>query len=85
MTIFEDHDRAIIQTMPSHHDNGQAEITPGARNPKVKSAKKVKVARPPNAFILYRQHHHPLLKNQNPDLHNNQICKNNLFQKQSLF
>jgi hypothetical protein len=35
--------------------------------------KKVKVARPPNAFILYRKHHHPLLKAANPDLQNNDI------------
>ena len=37
--------------------------------------KKAKVPRPPNAFILYRQHHHPLLKAQYPNMHNNQICK----------
>ncbi|KAM0804964.1 mating-type protein MAT1-2, partial [Usnea florida] len=32
-----------------------------------------KIARPPNAFILYRQHHHPLIKASHPELHNNQI------------
>lgn len=37
--------------------------------------KKTKVPRPPNAFILYRQHHHPLVKAEFPDMHNNQICK----------
>ena len=36
---------------------------------------KSKVPRPPNAFILYRQHHHPIIKSENPDMHNNQICK----------
>ena len=36
---------------------------------------KAKVARPPNAFILYRQHHHPLIKAKYPDIHNNQICR----------
>lgn len=35
--------------------------------------KKSKVPRPPNAFILYRKHHHPLLKEKNPDMHNNDI------------
>ena len=34
-----------------------------------------KVPRPPNAFILYRQHHHPVIKGLHPDFHNNQICK----------
>lgn len=33
-----------------------------------------KIKRPPNAFILYRQHHHPMVKAANPELHNNQIC-----------
>ena len=35
--------------------------------------KKSKVPRPPNAFILYRQKHHPTLKAANPDMHNNEI------------
>lgn len=48
--------------------------------PKVKpKSKKDKIARPPNAFILYRQHHHPLVKSQFPNLHNNQICKSYYF------
>jgi hypothetical protein len=38
--------------------------------------KKVKVARPPKAFILYRKHHHhPLLKAAYPDLQNNDILR----------
>ena len=37
------------------------------------SSKKNKVPRPPNAFILYRQHHHPLMKSKHPDMHNNDI------------
>lgn len=36
---------------------------------------KAKVPRPPNAFILYRQEHHPRLKTQYPDMRNNDICK----------
>lgn len=35
--------------------------------------KKSKVPRPPNAFILYRQTHHPLLKADQPLLSNNEI------------
>jgi hypothetical protein len=34
-----------------------------------------KVPRPANAFILYRQHHHPLVKAAHPEYHNNDICK----------
>ncbi|KAL8763871.1 MAG: hypothetical protein Q9184_000467 [Pyrenodesmia sp. 2 TL-2023] len=37
--------------------------------------KKDKIARPPNAFILYRQHHHANVVAQYPQLHNNQICE----------
>ncbi len=40
-----------------------------------KNEVKTKIPRPPNAFILYRKHHHPALKNKFPQLHNNQICK----------
>lgn len=35
--------------------------------------KKSKIPRPPNAFILYRQKYHPILKAQRPDMHNNDI------------
>ncbi|BCS22942.1 HMG-box domain-containing protein [Aspergillus puulaauensis] len=37
------------------------------------STKSTKVPRPPNAFILYRQHHHPRVKGQYPELSNNEI------------
>ena len=37
--------------------------------------KESKTPRPPNSFILYRQHHHPTLVAQNPGMHNNQICE----------
>ncbi|WEW57504.1 hypothetical protein PRK78_002971 [Emydomyces testavorans] len=40
------------------------------QNAQVKTAK---VPRPPNAFILYRQHHHPLIKAAHPEYHNNDI------------
>ncbi|KAL4894195.1 mating type protein MAT1-2-1 [Aspergillus ambiguus] len=35
--------------------------------------KTAKVPRPPNAFILYRQHHHPKVKEAHPHLSNNEI------------
>ncbi|KAL4799418.1 hypothetical protein BDV19DRAFT_355089 [Aspergillus venezuelensis] len=37
------------------------------------SMKPTKIPRPPNAFILYRQHHHPRVKEAYPDLSNNEI------------
>lgn len=36
--------------------------------------KQVKIPRPPNAFILYRQQYHPLIQAENPDFRNNDIC-----------
>lgn len=35
----------------------------------------VKVPRPPNAYILYRKDHHKAVKESNPKLSNNDICK----------
>jgi hypothetical protein len=49
--------------MPINVDKGKAPM------------KENKVPRPPNGFILYRQHHHQILKAGNPDLRNNDICK----------
>ncbi|KAL9039507.1 MAG: hypothetical protein Q9214_004847 [Letrouitia sp. 1 TL-2023] len=43
--------------------------------PKPMQVNKVKVARPPNAFIMYRTYYHPIIKAANPDIHNNSICK----------
>jgi len=40
---------------------------------------KAKVPRPPNAWILYRQHQHPLIKAQYPGIANTDICKSVLF------
>ncbi|KAL4922173.1 hypothetical protein BDW62DRAFT_197408 [Aspergillus aurantiobrunneus] len=37
------------------------------------SMKSTKIPRPPNAFILYRQHHHPRVKEAYPHLSNNEI------------
>jgi hypothetical protein len=36
-------------------------------------AKKTKIPRPPNAFILYRKKHHPLVAAENPNIANNDI------------
>ncbi|KAI9715900.1 MAG: hypothetical protein M1812_005720 [Candelaria pacifica] len=51
--------------------------TPQTASEKVRDRRRIKsptkIPKPPNAFILYRQHHHPLVKVSNPSLHNNQI------------
>jgi HMG (high mobility group) box len=40
--------------------------------------RKAKIPRPPNAFILYRQEHHPKIKFAHPEYHNNDICESKL-------
>ncbi|KAK3396116.1 putative mat-a protein [Sordaria brevicollis] len=35
--------------------------------------KKVKIPRPPNAYILYRKDHHREIRDRNPGLHNNEV------------
>ena len=47
----------------------------GKKSPKVIKKKEVKIRRPPNAFILYRKHHHYLIKESRPAMPNNDICK----------
>lgn len=50
-------------------------LTMKSREKLAVSSKTAKVPRPPNAFILYRQHHHPKIKEAYPDFQNNDICK----------
>ncbi|KAL8942414.1 MAG: hypothetical protein Q9216_001678 [Gyalolechia sp. 2 TL-2023] len=58
-----------ISIYPTHKAVGRKAVT--AVEPIIN--KKDKVARPPNAFILYRQFHHNKIVAQHPKLHNNQI------------
>ncbi|CAI2165387.1 4089_t:CDS:2 [Funneliformis geosporum] len=37
--------------------------------------KKPYIPRPPNSFILYRQHHHPLILNKHPGINNSEISR----------
>jgi hypothetical protein len=46
----------------------------GEKKSNKKDEKKAKIPRPPNAFILYRQHYHPIIKDASPGIHNNVIC-----------
>lgn len=73
--VTEDLEQGSVKITPSCNRLGQDKIIPGAQKAKPRTSTKAKVARPPNAFILYRQHHHPLVRSEYPELHNNQICK----------
>lgn len=68
-----------VVSVASHDriSNLEKEITEASGRTHGKSAlpTKSKVPRPPNAFILYRQHHHPRIKEAYPDFTNNEICK----------
>lgn len=37
--------------------------------------KQVKIPRPPNAYILYRKERHSMIKRDNPNITNNEICE----------
>ena len=75
VTVIEDLEQGLIRITPARNPLGHDRALPGAQKAKPRTSNKAKIARPPNAFILYRQHHHPLVKAEYPDLHNNQICK----------
>ena len=75
MTAVEDSARGVMLITPLRPILGHEIIIPGAQKPKAKTLNQAKVARPANAFILYRKHHHPQIKAEQPDIHNNQICK----------
>ncbi|KAL1963807.1 hypothetical protein VTN77DRAFT_7873 [Rasamsonia byssochlamydoides] len=55
-------------------ENQKITVEPEKKGSGKKSAcKKAKIPRPPNAFILYRQHNHPIVKEAHPEFHNNDI------------
>ncbi|KAE8321092.1 hypothetical protein BDV39DRAFT_197896 [Aspergillus sergii] len=67
-----------VVSVASHDriSNLEKEIAESSGRTHGKSAlptKSIKVPRPPNAFILYRQHHHPRIKEAYPDFTNNEI------------
>jgi HMG (high mobility group) box len=51
---------------------------PADKTARGESKKVAKIPRPPNAFILYRRSHHPIVKQAHPEMHNNDICTNHL-------
>ncbi|MCJ1396772.1 hypothetical protein MMC18_009664 [Xylographa bjoerkii] len=72
VSILEDTVRGVIRMFPTHNPKGRATVDE-APKPHVPAGKKAKIKRPPNAFILYRRAHHPVIKAQYPEIHNNQI------------
>jgi hypothetical protein len=72
ITVAADPTLSIIRFMPYMAMMSTPDLDEdSSRAMKIKS----KVPRPANAFILYRQHHHPVIKAKYPGIHNNQICK----------
>ncbi|KAF9888442.1 hypothetical protein FE257_008720 [Aspergillus nanangensis] len=57
----------------SNINKGSSEAARRLSGKAAMSVKAAKVPRPPNAFILYRQHHHPQIKESYPQLSNNEI------------
>lgn len=65
-----DHKRKIAMVKAEPED-----IDVNKRKLKIAVDRQNKIPRPANAFILYRQHHHPEVKANHPGMHNNDICK----------
>ncbi|KAB8068059.1 mating type protein MAT1-2-1 [Aspergillus leporis] len=57
----------------SNLEEGSTEATGKIHGKPALPTRSIKVPRPPNAFILYRQHHHPRIKEAYPDFTNNEI------------
>ncbi|PGG95037.1 hypothetical protein AJ79_10305 [Helicocarpus griseus UAMH5409] len=66
-------DAAVAQVMPMIATDNEPDASPSPKANKPAHGKPEKIPRPPNAFILYRQHHHPLVKASHPEYHNNEI------------
>ncbi|QSS53977.1 HMG box protein [Histoplasma capsulatum var. duboisii H88] len=66
-------DAAVVQVMPMIATSKEQSASSSPKANKATLEKPEKIPRPPNAFILYRQHHHPLVKATHPDFHNNEI------------
>ncbi|KAL2793305.1 hypothetical protein BJX66DRAFT_306190 [Aspergillus keveii] len=60
-------------SVASHEGMAGIKSVGAPAKPRAASAKPPKIPRPPNAFILYRQHHHPKVKEAYPDFSNNEI------------
>ncbi|MCJ1385714.1 hypothetical protein MMC17_008837 [Xylographa soralifera] len=72
VSILEDTATGVIRMYPTRNPKGRVTVDE-APEPQAPVDKKNKIPRPPNAFILYRQAHHPVIKALYPEMHNNQI------------
>jgi hypothetical protein len=50
-------------------------LSKGPVEPSTENRAEEKIPRPPNAYILYRKDRHHLVKDANPGISNNEICK----------
>ena len=53
----------------------EAKLRTATIPPATMSTKTAKIPRPPNAYILYRKERHNSVKDANPGITNNEICK----------
>ena len=76
-SVFNDSMTNTIRILPPPTMNGSSDklVSSHENISPAPIKREAKIPRPPNAFILYRQHFHPSMKKQNPNLHNNEICK----------
>ncbi|PGH26680.1 hypothetical protein AJ80_01626 [Polytolypa hystricis UAMH7299] len=65
-------DAALANALPIAEEEQSSNYGSNS-NKQITQGKAGKIPRPPNAFILYRQHHHPLVKVAHPEFHNNDI------------
>ncbi|QIW99294.1 hypothetical protein AMS68_004812 [Peltaster fructicola] len=64
-----------ISAMPVFDSDAEVTATSTTNDSPAISTNKTKIARPQNAFILYRKDWHSVVVAENPHLHNNQISK----------
>ena len=86
-SVFDDSITNTIRILPPPKMNGSSDklLVSDEEIPPAVTKGKARIPRPPNAFILYRQHFHPSMKKQFPNLHNNEICKYPDFILSSIF
>lgn len=75
-TVLSDIDRVVLHPFGQGPLLGQAiDYMLQDDNAELNGTIMDKIRRPPNAFILYRKARHQRVKDHNPGIHNNQICK----------
>jgi hypothetical protein len=75
-TVISGSDTVLLHPLGQGPQPGQViNFTPPETTPN--GAIMAKIRRPANAFILYRKDHHQRVKDENPGIHNKQICKCN--------